>query len=593
MSRLLGMPAAIFYHDIGIFLCLFCERYLCLHITTLTIHYSPMKMGKSFDLKVTYVPKVLSDEDAKKKSALREKTNELVEIMKPPKAQQAYQEWMDEAIMNGATGRPMAEIHMGTAWDLFAELTEVEQAEWKDRAKETAEANKRKYQNALKAPPLKDPKECQFKGDWKATALPSLGDDVPLIQDEGLYTLEEDFPGLMENLDDISDSSDDDISSSDDEAPRKKRKRGPKPSDGNQKKRAVIKDDDAPAKTKVNDSNKENNSSTSMGSTKGKQCLSAYELQRLENIENIQNNPWMKELNEEIRQLQEERHAPRPKPRPRAKKMPEALSRRSGCLQTGEAQSIDEVMLKPCYQGTLIPLQKDSNTPVNMTGSLNIDSAHGDIDMEINPEHANAIKRNEFNITVSSSVSGSVDPTNSHDRPAKVAEVPIQSTAAHNPSIFKDDNVAMEPLLPEKTPMSLTANVTPKPDLQWFMLPYNVFVAGGLGPTYSELLTTFATLEKTLSFQQVCIGFQAKGRLKLLSFWVGWKCMKCEMPVLKMEDIPEFHDTWWAWWRSLQPEWRKPGSVSCMQQDLYSDKWTSLNISGPDSWLGIVATLFW
>ncbi|PBK63850.1 hypothetical protein ARMSODRAFT_893784 [Armillaria solidipes] len=141
--------------------------------------------------------------------------------------------------------------------------------------------------------------------------------------------------------------------------------------------------------------------------------------------------------------------------------------------------------------------------------------------------------------------------------------------------------------------MSSTANVAPKPEPQWFVLAYNAFAAGGLGSTYGDLLTTFATLEKTLGFQQVRMGLQAKGRPELLSFWVGRGRMKRAMPVLKMEDIPEFRDTWWAWWRSLQPGWRKPGSVGRMQQDLYGDKWTSLNVSGPNGWLGIVATLFW
>ncbi|PBK65020.1 hypothetical protein ARMSODRAFT_868894, partial [Armillaria solidipes] len=97
----------------------------------------------------------------------------------------------------------------------------------------------------------------------------------------------------------------------------------------------------------------------------------------------------------------------------------------------------------------------------------------------------------------------------------------------------------------------------PKPEPQWFVLAYNVFVAGGLGSTYGDLLTTFATLEKTLGFQQVRMGLQVKGRPELLSFWVGRGRMKRAMPVLKMEDIPEFCDTWWAWWRSLQPGWRK------------------------------------
>ncbi len=97
---------------------------------------------------------------------------QLAGITKLPKACQAYQEWMvqnvdavaaetkkwwDKAMLEGAIGRPGARVCMGVARGLFAKLPKVQQAEWKVKAKETAEGNKCKYQNALKAPPSKDP----------------------------------------------------------------------------------------------------------------------------------------------------------------------------------------------------------------------------------------------------------------------------------------------------------------------------------------------------------------------------------------------------------------------------------------------------
>ncbi len=154
------------------------------------------------------------------------------------------------------------------------------------------------------------------EGDWKDTALPDMHGDVLLMPDSGLYMLDKDLLGLVENLDDISDSSDDDDSSSDDEAPSKKRKRGVKPSDGNQKKRAKG-DDDVMGKGKGKEkreesdtSDQENNGGKRLGSTKGKPKLSAYELTSLENIERIKNNLVMKKLNDGIRQIHKQRDPP-------------------------------------------------------------------------------------------------------------------------------------------------------------------------------------------------------------------------------------------------------------------------------------------
>lgn len=125
------------------------------------------------------------------------------------------------------------------------------------------------------------------------------------------------------------------------------------------------------------------------------------------------------------------------------------------------------------------------------------------------------------------------------------------------------------------------------------MLAYKVFVVGGLGLTYGDLLTVFASLKKRLGFQQERIDLQSKGHPELLSKWVGQGQMKCAMPVLPKDGVSQFHDTWWGWWKSLQPGWRKPASVNHMEREMYGNVWSSLNISGSNGWLSIVATLFW
>ncbi len=239
---------------------------------------------------------------------------------------------------------------------------------------------------------------------------------------------------------------------------------------------------------------------------------------------------------------------------------------------------------------------EDLSIPVAGSSALHNNSANNGIDMDLDLDSSECM-HTPNDIT---SVTDSFDATNSHEEPGEPAKVPLfppsPSAPTHNAGIAKNGDITMAPLEPKDTLVPLAPNAAPHltqvpPD--WFMLAYDAFAAGGLGSTYGDLLVTYAILETGLGFERVCIGLQLKGQPKLLSKWVGHGHMKRAMPVLAMEDVPKFCNMWWAWWRSLQPGWRKPGLVGRLEQDAYSDKWTSLNVSGPNGWLGIMATLFW
>lgn len=68
----------------------------------------------------------------------------------------------EAALQNGETGKLGIGIRMGAAQSLFSELTQDGQDIWKVKAKEMAERNKCKYQNALKALPSKSTRERQL-----------------------------------------------------------------------------------------------------------------------------------------------------------------------------------------------------------------------------------------------------------------------------------------------------------------------------------------------------------------------------------------------------------------------------------------------
>ncbi len=138
--------------------------------------------------------------------------------------------------------------------------------------------------------------------DRKTAAL--LEDDMndPSLREDSLFSLDDELKGLTEDLDDISDSSDD--NSSDDEVENAGRKKRP----WKGRSTASV---NAPGGIAEHD-----NGDRRVRLAVKEPQLSAYEIERLKNIEHIQNNPRMKQLNKEIRHIREENMPPHPKPKP-------------------------------------------------------------------------------------------------------------------------------------------------------------------------------------------------------------------------------------------------------------------------------------
>ncbi|PBK60939.1 hypothetical protein ARMSODRAFT_1026029 [Armillaria solidipes] len=64
---------------------------------------------------------------------------------------------------------------MAVAHELFQKLPPEEREEWKAKAKDTADHNQAEYRNLLKAPPSKDPVQCQLCiNNFPAFAVPLL-----------------------------------------------------------------------------------------------------------------------------------------------------------------------------------------------------------------------------------------------------------------------------------------------------------------------------------------------------------------------------------------------------------------------------------
>ncbi len=119
----------------------------------------------------------------------------------PPKARQAYQEWMMEAnntaavalkveewwgeeLKKGKTGQPNAEIWMAVTREIFQSLPTEVHDEWKMKAKDVADRNRAEYLSMLMAPPSKDPVQRQLwvtDFGYRDTRWPSYLIDVSII----------------------------------------------------------------------------------------------------------------------------------------------------------------------------------------------------------------------------------------------------------------------------------------------------------------------------------------------------------------------------------------------------------------------------
>lgn len=63
------------------------------------------------------------------------------------------------------------------------------------------------------------------------------------------------------------------------------------------------------------------------------------------------------------------------------------------------------------------------------------------------------------------------------------------------------------------------------------------------------------------------------------------------MPVVN--DPQEYGDRWNAWWWSMQPSWRDPGSPFNIPSDTSAGSWSHLLCGGPNGLLLVILALAW
>ncbi len=385
------------------------------------------------------------------------------------------------------------------------EPTPVSWPRWNDQEFNKILAHYRKYLNMV-----------YTEEDCKATALADR--KAPSLP-QGLYSLDDELKGLTENLSEVSDSSDDDVVLEDKGHVRKKGKHGWK---SGKPKKVVAK-----SKAKVTKAT-EGNTDEENGEEQWKLC--DYERTRLENIRRIQTDPAMMQLNEEIRQIREQRHPPHPKPKPRVKKIPEAPSRRSGRLSVGGTDSEEMLDVQTTYSVPLSP-PAPQLIGADLMGNVDMDIDQGDVDIDMTmlvstsedlhaATHTDDSSMGTGSACLPSSASASdcaamASPTGNgatnHDADSPPNPSIITTPVLEMFDVFMDAQhpTGMPALEISSTEDDMHAKaMIGAPD--WFTAPYAAFTAGGLGSKYRDFLIAFTALEAKLGVQARVYRFAAE-----------------------------------------------------------------------------------
>ncbi|KAK7016888.1 hypothetical protein R3P38DRAFT_3202187 [Favolaschia claudopus] len=142
---------------------------------------------------------------------------------------------------------------------------------------------------------------------------------------------------------------------------------------------------------------------------------------------------------------------------------------------------------------------------------------------------------------------------------------------------------------------------------EYFAQVYGEVSTEGLGNTFDALLESLSKLEEGYNWKNwerggVAKGLRTMNRPSQVHAWIqagrGARGVMSGGAGPTLSDTRAFGEAWWAWWRGMQPMWRKPNEASTgFARDAYpgggEEEWKTLRFPGPNGALSLVASLFW
>jgi hypothetical protein len=129
----------------------------------------------------------------------------------------------------------------------------------------------------------------------------------------------------------------------------------------------------------------------------------------------------------------------------------------------------------------------------------------------------------------------------------------------------------------------------------WFSNGYRPLKEADLGKKWENLLVKYVDLEARSGFASprgIKHALTSNKRPAEVEWWIG-RARKSQ-PVI--EDVPKFAESFWSWWKGLQPMWRDvsrtPGILTSVHRQGDGD-WVELEKPGQNGFLTVMSLLSW
>ncbi|KAH7904939.1 hypothetical protein BJ138DRAFT_1018422, partial [Hygrophoropsis aurantiaca] len=128
---------------------------------------------------------------------------------------------------------------------------------------------------------------------------------------------------------------------------------------------------------------------------------------------------------------------------------------------------------------------------------------------------------------------------------------------------------------------------------KWFSAAYEDISKIDLGGEYAQALSLLVELETLYGFKNKTRGLSKNGRPAQLDRWIANGRGRGNKPPL-VTNVQTYSDTFWTWWKGLQPSWRTLGEDSRPVKPChYGDDWGELDTPGANGMLSPIACVYW
>ncbi|KAJ3816626.1 hypothetical protein F5880DRAFT_1453592, partial [Lentinula raphanica] len=131
--------------------------------------------------------------------------------------------------------------------------------------------------------------------------------------------------------------------------------------------------------------------------------------------------------------------------------------------------------------------------------------------------------------------------------------------------------------------------------VQWFKDAFE-FLDVDLGVSYTSLVELYIEFERVSGWHTSRIGLPKLNRPNELNDWISYGRYSKKKIVIAPEMVEDFKARFMGWWISLQPKWRRVAGgngLSLASDSVDLDDWKSLDYSGKNGWLSLLAGIRW